>query len=89
MLLAKSVGSIGMALPAFLVPGWRTGQQAREQAPTTSLSLADASNDNDRTVLQARSPDRGARPDRLVWTPRQALPGSQKAYPVASDNWSG
>jgi hypothetical protein len=33
MLLARSVGSIGMALPAFLVPDWRTGQQAREQVP--------------------------------------------------------
>jgi hypothetical protein len=30
MLLAKSVGSIGMALPAFLVPDWRTGQQAEQ-----------------------------------------------------------
>jgi hypothetical protein len=81
MLLAKSVGSIGMALPAFLVPGWRTGQQTREQAPTTSLSLADACNDNDRTVLQARSWDRGARPDRLVWTPRQALRGARRPIP--------
>jgi hypothetical protein len=32
MLLARSVGSIGMALPAFLVPDWRTGQQARSNA---------------------------------------------------------
>jgi Methyltransferase domain len=33
MLLARSVGSIGMAVPAFLVPDWRTGRQAEEQAP--------------------------------------------------------
>jgi hypothetical protein len=31
MLLARSVGSIGMALPAFLVPDWRTVSRALQR----------------------------------------------------------
>jgi hypothetical protein len=88
MLLARSVGSMGMALPAFLVPGWRTGKQAREQAPTTSLSLADACNDNGRRPC--RLAHRTGEPDLTDWYGRSAKPSrSQKAYPVGSDNWSG
>jgi len=88
MLLARSVGSMGMALPAFLAPGWRTGQQAREQAPTTSLSLADACNDNGRRPCMLAH--RTEEPDLTDWYGRRAKPSrSQKAYPVGSDNWSG
>ena len=71
-LLARSVS------PVF-APGLLTGWPDPALL-TTSLSLAGACNDNDRTVLRARSSDRGARPGRLVWRRRRRHSGSREAY---------
>jgi hypothetical protein len=71
-LLARSVS------PVF-APGLLTGWPDPALL-TTSLSLAGACNDNDRTVLQARSSARGARPGRLVWRRRRRHSGSREAY---------
>jgi hypothetical protein len=56
----------------FWYLGWRTGQQAREQAPTTSLSLADACNDNGRRPC--RLAHRTEEPDLTDWYGRRAKP---------------
>jgi hypothetical protein len=71
-LLARSVS------PVF-APGLLTGWPDPALL-TTSLSLTGACNDNDPTVLQARSSARGARPGRLVWRRRRRHSGSREAY---------
>ena len=81
-LLARSVS------PVF-APGLLTGWPDPALL-TTSLSLTGACNDNDPTVLQARSSARGARPGRLVWRRRRRHSGSPGGLcPSDSDNWSG